>query len=176
MKKTARIITTFKCQRNCSYCVNKQPAVEVAKPLDESSIKDIAGYEEVLLTGGEPMLDPGHTQHIANLVKMYNPQAKQYLYTTVCGLPAMYETLNKVDGITFTVHGNPSNEDLLMLWEIQIALSKYPNYSNRLSIDKDVLMPLHIIPKVWNSVKIKGWSEDCIVPANEDLFVWKREE
>lgn len=55
MKKTARVIITSKCDRKCPGCCNsKLDYTSLAKVI--GGITALKDYEEVVITGGEPMI------------------------------------------------------------------------------------------------------------------------
>lgn len=57
MKKTARVIITSKCDRKCLGCCNsKLDYTSLAKVI--GGITALKDYEEVVITGGEPMINP----------------------------------------------------------------------------------------------------------------------
>ena len=57
MKKTARVIITSKCDRKCPGCCNsKLDYTSLAKVI--GGITALKDYEEVVITGGEPMINP----------------------------------------------------------------------------------------------------------------------
>lgn len=54
MKKTARVIVTLACNRKCPGCCNET----IGKVASIGDISVLSDYEEVVITGGEPMLNP----------------------------------------------------------------------------------------------------------------------
>lgn len=55
MKKTARVIVTLKCNRNCPGCCN----MNLPEYREVHTDEELLDYEEIVITGGEPMLIPG---------------------------------------------------------------------------------------------------------------------
>ena len=51
MKKTARVIITYDCPRDCQSCCNKHIG-----DVPQVKFEDLLSYEEIVITGGEPML------------------------------------------------------------------------------------------------------------------------
>ena len=47
----ARVIVTKKCNRKCKGCCNERLGL-----IDKVSFEDLFKYEEICITGGEPML------------------------------------------------------------------------------------------------------------------------
>lgn len=62
MKKTARVIVTFGCNRKCPGCCNSQLPEYRTIHSDEELMK----YQEIVITGGEPMLIPGKVLEFIN--------------------------------------------------------------------------------------------------------------
>lgn len=54
MKETARVIVTYRCDRHCPGCCNTQPQDVKTIHL----IEELKDYEEIVVTGGEPLLEP----------------------------------------------------------------------------------------------------------------------
>ena len=52
MKQTARVIVTLVCDRSCPGCCNTNGL----DGIQEVNLERLKDYEEVVLTGGEPLL------------------------------------------------------------------------------------------------------------------------
>lgn len=97
MKKTARVIITLKCERACSYCCNKYEKI-IKQCVHINNLKPLRGYKEVIITGGEPMLNPSRTLSIIRRIKRMNPKALIYLYTAKYDMK-LEDTIELVDGV-----------------------------------------------------------------------------
>ena len=169
MKETARVITTFKCVRNCSYCVNKnKEVINQAKRI--RCITTLKGYEEILITGGEPTLFPVDVGNLAVQLRRQNPLVKLYLYTTRCD-KKLSDILEEFDGATYTLRSDANADDLFSFFDAQRVFSNFSDCSFRLSVDPDIDFAIPIVPSVWSMVKIKVWKEKCYIPSNEDLYI-----
>ena len=74
MKKTARVIITSKCDRKCPGCCNsKLDYTSLAKVI--GGITALKDYEEVVITGGEPMINPAQ---LYTVIKMLRKQNKRH--------------------------------------------------------------------------------------------------
>ena len=80
MKKTARVIITSKCDRKCLGCCNsKLDYTSLAKVI--GGITALKDYEEVVITGGEPMINPAQLYTVIKMLRKQNKRQKIYLYT-----------------------------------------------------------------------------------------------
>lgn len=77
--KKLRLLVTKECHNNCPKCCNK------LYDLDSIPIIDRFDYDEVCITGGEPMLDLPKVVKIAEMFKtaatVLGKEVKVYLYT-----------------------------------------------------------------------------------------------
>lgn len=174
--KTARVLITTRCNRDCSYCVNKQPGildglVQVPFWFEKNYFED---FEAICISGGEPMLYPEMVSTLADRLKQHAVYSRPvYLYT------AQYTNktegvLKHVDGVNFTLHENPSPRDIMDFHRFQELIAKEENISKsfRLLIDPKIDQPLSIIPSLWKRVEIVPWLKECPLPENETLFKW----
>ena len=174
MTKTARVIITAKCQRSCSYCVNTYKGVlSSAKRI--ASIESVAGFEEVVITGGEPMLDVAHTKWNINKLRRFIPKPKIFLYSALYKPELVREVLPLIDGLHFTLHSEANQKDLEDFGRLQRDLIEYntSNKSVRAYISPDIQHPVTIMPYLWRRLEIKPWIKegDCCLPSNETLFI-----
>lgn len=79
MKKTARVIVTFRCNRKCPGCCNLNLPEYRKVHTDE----ELMEYQEIVITGGEPMLIPGKTLEFINRMWDKGYRGKMYLYTSL---------------------------------------------------------------------------------------------
>ena len=158
-----RLLVTDKCNRSCQGCCNKQ--------WDLANLpicKDFRGYDQILLTGGEPML------HIAQLINTIGTIRKQtntpiYLYTAKADHPTFLNVvLTLVDGITLTLHDKSDIEPFLALQEY-LKYHKPESKSLRLNI----FHPISLAPEQLVGWQVKPdmiWIEDCPLPTDETFM------
>lgn len=79
MKKTARVIVTFRCNRKCPGCCNLNLPEYQKVHTDE----ELMEYQEIVITGGEPMLIPGKTLEFINRMWDKGYRGKMYLHTSL---------------------------------------------------------------------------------------------
>ena len=171
--KSARVIITFDCPRNCSYCCNKQPkGLESGKYIKE--LADIKGYDNYVITGGEPLNNPVTTLNIIKELKELNPEAKIYMYTSIwLSTPEQLEIFDLLDGITYSLHGKGTEVDKVMFNSFQDVLSFSHHYlSGRLWIDNQFAYSIEIVPSIWERI-IQEEPKKEYFPLGEDgnLFI-----
>ena len=97
--KKLRLVLFEACNRKCPGCCNKDWDLKNL-PVCNS----FEGYDEILLTGGEPMLSPGLiAATICNI--RWQSNAKVFVYTAKTDSPIdLLGILMLADGITITIH------------------------------------------------------------------------
>jgi organic radical activating enzyme len=172
-KTTARVLITKDCPRNCTYCCNKYPLVKDSI----TTIKEIMllyPYEQVIITGGEPLLYPVYVIGLIARLRELNPKQTIFLYTAQYS--KYFEDICKlVDGLTFTIHdANPNNVEILRQVQYDIMRAATSKKSFRLSFNPNIGNELPIIPSVWTSIKLKHWftkeEQGVVIPPSELLY------
>lgn len=167
--KIARVVTTWRCHRDCDLCCNKKLLVE-PRPC---SIADLTGYDQVLLTGGEPMLYPEQVVAVARELRLRTPPKQQriYLYSALAH-PAFPEVLKWIDGVHFTLHHPLMHFDLEgFKWFQGLLVSQAGlGKSFRLYVDPRIDRSVKIVPNRWARVEVKPWLDECPLPENEEFF------
>lgn len=136
MKKTARVIITSKCDRKCPGCCNsKLDYTSLAKVI--GGITALKDYEEVVITGGEPMINPAQLYTVIKMLRKQNKRQKIYLYTACLTMDDHPVILKHLDGITVTVHAEATDEDIRNLKYMSSNLYD-EDLDMRLFIDKRV--------------------------------------
>jgi organic radical activating enzyme len=98
----ARLLFTSDCNRHCRGCCNRNWKGEHPKLI---SVKDAKGYDEIFITGGEPMLYPEQLEDLILNLKENNKISKIYLYTALPYPKEKFlDILNLIDGCTVTIH------------------------------------------------------------------------
>lgn len=137
-------------------------------------------YDEVMITGGEPLLFPKKVAELAKSIKVCNsiiyPEEKTpkiYVYTSIASYIALRQILLVVDGIVLTPH---SKEDVTRFLTLNKTLKMFlrvnPNLrvSFRLNLFKNIkeMLPKDVDLSLWK-VKDIEWVKDCPVPEGEDF-------
>ena len=169
MKDTLRLIVTEECNRNCEGCCNKQydlPSLPVAT--------DFTGYKQIILTGGEPLLDPGKLMKTISHMRKENPDAEIILYTAYLNDPYIVALLMPfVDGMTVTLH---EPEDVEQFQRLHSLVHTH-SMGSWLSLRLNVFQGIPLDSDWYDSWTIKSdiiWIEDCPLPEGEELMRYER--
>lgn len=174
-KDTARVIVTYKCNRACPGCCNgnKHEAREI------NSTLELKGYDTIILTGGEPMLNPDVCTQLIEVLRNQGWQGKVILYTaSYDGSEAAQRLIKACNGITYTLHNELSQKDR----EEFEALTEFIGYfdsefTTRVNVDSrlfaDARIPRNSISHYWDDIVSKEWVNDCPVPDNEELLYFE---
>ncbi len=156
--KTLRLLLFDKCNRRCPKCCNKTFDTK-----NLPIVKSYKGYEEIILTGGEPMLYPGYVLNTILSIRNQNPTAKIIMYTAKTDDPFMLSiVLAKLDGITITIHDDNDVDSFLQF----NAGTRIVNKSLRLNIFKCIDFETRFLNN-WSIKENIEWLDDCPLPENE---------
>lgn len=181
MKKSARIIVTLVCNRNCTYCCNTgEGMLDLGKRI--TSLEGLDEFDEFNLTGGEPLMFPVATLAVIEKLKELYPNKPIHLYTAFFASALnrfppkeAHDILSLVTGITYTLHSGADDNDLIQFDRVQSILSTFDNKlrSDRLALSPDIKDTFGITPSVWKEIRIKTWkaAADCTLPEHEQLFI-----
>lgn len=169
--RKARVLITLKCHRQCPYCCNNYADIK-AQMRRIKNLDSVCNYDEVMITGGEPMQYPKKVMGVIHQLRKQNPNAPMYLYTAYYSV-FIYPITRLVDGIHYTLHANSTSYDLIGFRNFQHLIGKYPEKSFRLYIHPEVKHKITIIPNLWKRVEVKPWMPEgeCPLPEGEELFV-----
>lgn len=163
MNKKLRLLVTNKCYRNCPMCCNKNFDINSIRGLD-----DLTQYNEVSITGGEPMLVNNNI--LIEFVKLLHTMGKKvYLYTAVATVDTIdLGIYSFLDGITLTLHDNEDVEKFILA--NQRCLER-KNSLRKLSLVlkyfKGIQLP-DVDLSMWK-VRETEWIENCLLPKGEDF-------
>lgn len=165
--KKLRLILWEKCGRNCEKCCNKEWNLE-----DIPLTNDYTTYDEILLTGGEPMLYPWLVRNAIREIRSQTT-APIYLYTA---LPSdkLHELLQFLDGITITLH---EQGDIMryMMFQRFLKYGDVAGKSLRLNVFKGVDLRT-VNTRGWKVKSNMEWVKNCPLPDGEILMRWKSEK
>jgi len=171
MKTTARVIVTYNCNRNCPGCCNEHGNAVYKTDV----INELLMYKELIITGGEPVLISEKVMDFISRLRELGYIGKIFLYTAAFDGYNLYHhaVLKQVDGITFTIHAEATDRDIISLKALskQSILDK-SNYSSRLIIDNRVYDHYdfsNIDLKKWDVIRKLQWKDECKPAENEIL-------
>lgn len=168
-----RLLLFKDCNRNCRGCCNKGFDLDSLPPLDPYLYGSFQGYDNIILTGGEPMLDPFLIKKMVTAIRTQTG-TPIILYTAKYDNPReLLSILKLVDGLTVTLHtpkdvtafsvfNNLVNQDVDFFKEKSLRLNVF--YNVPLKTLKNNL-------QLWKVKKNIHWIKDCPLPSNE---VFKR--
>lgn len=157
--KTLRLLITEKCNRNCPGCCNNQWNLN---KLDICN--SFKPYNEIILTGGEPMLKPHYVKSIIQLIRKEN-QCPIYMYTAkVDNIQESLSVLFFLDGITVTIHDKKDWDSFSIFNKV---LPTGCRKSLRLNVFKECNLPSYKQFIKWKIKDSMEWIENCPLPTNE---------
>ena len=179
-----RVLVTKKCNRRCRGCVNKS-----LKNIDRVAFEDLLKYEEISITGGEPMLISERVVEMIHRLRFQGYTGKIYLYTTDASNVGKYWgadlCIDEVDGITFTLHFNSNKNrlkvDLKNLRKLDKYLRKHDRSgkSDRLYIDSRIYDNEYAksLTGGWREIRPLEWiaNGECEVPVGEECVFYELE-
>lgn len=143
-----------------------------------TELDGFAGYDEVMLTGGAPLLmRKDDLLAIVRYLRDLNV-IRIYLYTTWWNKKAE-AVLPLIDGVHFSLHPDAGQREMELLRHVEEAATKNPSKSFRLFADSAIQMP-SITASVWSRVERKEFMTETQllrlqpggVPQDEALYVF----
>lgn len=161
--KKLRLLLFDECHRSCVGCCNKDWDLELL-PI----CYDYTPYDEILLTGGEPLLYPIIVEELVRYLRKVSPNAKIYLYTAyIENTDMVMNIINIIDGICITLHEQKDVEPFKILVE-DMSSSSFFGKSLRLNVFRGVHMGGDDINTAGWKVKDNiEWIKDCPLPEDE---------
>jgi hypothetical protein len=163
-KSILRLLLWSDCDRNCIGCCNKQWDLNVLPVCSDYTL-----YNEILLTGGEPLLNIDKVINVITDIRLQN-QCPIYLYTAKIDFVLLRRVLQFVDGITLTLHNQDDADKFILddVWALPRMWNRSYNLNifNGIQIKKDIR---YLVPEVWGwNVKDNiEWIENCPLPEHE---------
>jgi hypothetical protein len=166
--KKLRLLLFEECNRKCRGCCNK--SWDLANlPICE----DYRQYDQILLTGGEPLLYPEIVMEAVYDIREQT-NAPIYLYTAKTdNLDVFGRVLNIVNGITVTLHTTSRDIVPFALLNAGLRLTNKARDKNmRLNVFHNVLSPKNALP-IWKVKKNIKWIKNCPLPEGEVFMKYK---
>lgn len=165
--KKLRLLVTTKCPNKCPMCCNN------SWDFSKLPVVDRWDYEEIMITGGEPLQYSVNTVNLIELIRgiteLQGISPKIYVYTSIASFGKLFNTIEASDGVVLTPH---SKKDIEFFIYTNDYLLSYPpkDVSLRLNLFPDIkeMLPKDIDLSLWQ-VKDMEWIKDCPVPEGEDF-------
>lgn len=157
----ARLLFTNDCNRACKGCCNKNWKGEPPRLI---SVKDAKGYDEIFITGGEPMLYPDQLKELILDLKENNDISKIFLYTArPFPKEKFLEIIDLIDGCTVTLHNFDDRKKFL---EAGYNSMEFPGKKMRLNVFPRGKFE---VSDSWD-FRPKTWIKDAPLPEGEDFI------
>ncbi len=158
--KKLRLLLFEECNRNCNGCCNKD--WDLSKlPIVES----YRGYDEIILTGGEPMLHPMFVMTTIGQI-LLETTAPIYLYTAkVDDIKETRKIIRYTDGVCVTLH---EQRDVVPFIQLNKSLIESPILGK--SFRLNIFRGINIEKENTYEWKVKDnieWIKDCPLPEGE---------
>ena len=162
MIKKLRLLLFEECNRNCEGCCNKDWDLKNL-PIAPKSYYE---FQQILLTGGEPLIKPEFTERVIREV-INRTHASVYLYTAkIDDIYLVKYLLRFLNGITVTLHDNNDASDFLKLCK-NLFNNDIRDKSLRVNIFKNVNVREEQIPFYWKVKSNIEWIKNCPLPEGE---------
>jgi MoaA/NifB/PqqE/SkfB family radical SAM enzyme len=168
--RKARVLLWEQCNRNCEGCCNKDWDLAA---LPKVNMQALGAYDEIILTGGEPMLHPITLLTISNGIRKKYPEKKLVLYTAKVDHILWRRIAVNFDGVTVTLHAQPD----VYLFEAYAMLNTYPRVIDKwLNVFEEVHLTDFQIEKYqnncWDVRTDYKWIKNCPLPTDEEFVRW----
>jgi MoaA/NifB/PqqE/SkfB family radical SAM enzyme len=167
MRSKLRILIFKECHKHCEGCCNEDWDLSTLPGTD-----DFKNYEELLITGGEPMLKPKKVKELISDIRKQNKKGKIFLYTAMPQHKELPKILKSINGITITIH---EQEDVIDFYEFvrNAGIDLIKSKSMRLNIFENC----EVDKKYLEGFVVKEnmvWIKDCPLPAREIFVKWEK--
>lgn len=160
-----KVLITRKCNKRCKGCKRN------SREIQEVSYEDIKKYDELIITGGEPMMISERGVELIHRLRFQGYIGKIYLDFADASKVGKYwgadMLIDEVDGIIFSLHFSAKKERLKTDLRRLRRLDKFMKEHDRsckndiLLIDSRVYTPEYAKSFVggWKEVKALEWKE-----------------
>lgn len=169
-----RILFTEDCFRLCENCVNEQWDLEqlpkLVNPLYKKQNHFLQQFDEIIITGGEPLLYPDQLIETILEIRNQSPYSKILLYSAWDGEEDLFMPIFEcIDGLTYTIHEKKDVDCFLEIANLYYHRFKDYNLSLRVNIFSDVHLPENEkeLYQFWSIRHGKTFLENCPLPKNE---------
>lgn len=161
--KKLRLMLFEECNRACPGCCNNNINFDTLP-----FCTDYSEFDEIMLTGGEPMLQPKIIRQAISEIRRQT-DTPIYLYTALTSDPAsLARIINSIEGVTITLH---IQDDVDYFRQFIQYYQLQDDKSLRLKVFKgiDLRMP-RLVMLDWHIIDNLEMREDCPLPEGEVLM------
>jgi organic radical activating enzyme len=162
--KKLRLLVTKDCNRHCKGCCNKDWNLDKLP-----NCKSYKGYDEIILTGGEPLLLDMMVLKLLflDISKTMKSTAKVYLYTAMTHkITKILNVLYNIHGITLTLHSQKDVKSFIKLNRALKRTNVFKHRSMRLNVFKEVNLT-GVDVSGWEVQSNMVWVKNCPLPKDE---------
>jgi len=160
-----RLVMWEDCERECPGCCMRDWDFFSLPPVTPI---DLGAADQILLTGGEPLLDPYALHMLISYITKYS-LAEVIVYTAKTDdTPLLLGLLGAVDGLTVTLH-DQSDVTSFLRFNAALPAGTLHRKSLRLNVFKGVDITGHSLYH-WNVRDNMVWIKDCPLPEGEVLM------
>lgn len=177
-KTTARLIVTYRCNRSCPGCCNEHG--NSVREIED--IQELLKYDEIILTGGEPMLLGFKLGQFISTIREEGYKGKIYIYTAFFDEKSILHRniIKNSDGITYTIHAESNDVDIKALKSLsEMPALQWEDFSSRLIIDSRVYDRYdfsNINFSHWDVIRKLKWKDECKPAEHEELLYFPLDE
>ena len=170
MRNNCRVVLTDKCNLDCSFCCMKEKETYYSFKNQTALWIAKQRYDEIGITGGEPLMELKKLVQFICLLKYFNEEAKVYLYTNGDLLnteTARVLLTTGLDGINWSFHSYPASDVKETMTFIHACLVPIRILvQDKFAIYDDILQYA-----LNNQMQINQWSiGDCDTMKPEDRY------
>jgi len=175
-KRKLRLLLWPDCNRRCPGCCNNDWDVA-----NLPVCTDYSCYDEIMLTGGEPMLYPKKLYAAIHSIRKATKSAWSrtpiYVYTADVSELKMAQLMAVMsDGLTVTLHEQKDAADFIKFAQaLDEHTVAHTGLSLRVNVFIGVVLDAETVPLYWTIKSGIKWIKDCPLPDGETFLRWDKQ-
>lgn len=157
MGKVTKVVVTRKCNKRCRGCVTR-----TLDDIQKVTFEDLMSYEDILITGGEPMLMSDRCVELVHRLRLKGYTGKIALSFSDASRVGRYWAasmlIDEVDAIFFTLHYSSNKEKLKSDLKNLRKLDKYLKEHDRAGKDAVLYIDKRVFNQDYANSLTGGWS------------------
>lgn len=168
-RNNCRVVLTDRCNLTCKFCCMKDKDIYSSFVNQPALLIAMREYDEIAITGGEPLLEPEKLIQFICLLKYFNKDAKIYLYTNGRLLQSEIAATLKLAGLT-GINWSPKEKPNLIRKQ-QICFIHNCLIPVRILVQDKLMDDSLLQYSIDNEMQIRQWTiGDCYNMEIEDRF------